>query len=99
MKRLAAALLALSPGIAEAGNFCTAPQPTVMPSCTVGVWAGTNDMLDKMRAVMASMPATVRANMEANMTQPLGMMIFEDGYYATMPVNRGMGLQLQGALW
>ncbi|MEM7056358.1 MAG: hypothetical protein AAF557_02095 [Pseudomonadota bacterium] len=93
MKRLIAVVLMLANSAAS--PICAEPKPTVMPSCTVGVWAGTNDMLEKMRAIMASMPATVRANMESRMTQPLSMTVFEDGYYATMPVNRGIIADVQ----
>lgn len=98
MKRLIATLMILMilmPVTAQASPFCAEPKPTVMPACTVGVWAGTNDMLEKMRAIMARMPATVRANMEAEMGQPLSMTVFEDGYYATMPVNRGIIADVQ----
>lgn len=95
MKRFLVTLLILMPMAANASPFCAEPKPTTMPSCTVGVWAGTNDMLEKMRAIMASMPATVRANMEAEMGQPLGMTVFDDGYYATMPVNRGIIADVQ----
>ena len=96
MKRLLAALAILVPSLAQAGVFCDEPRPTEMPACMVGVWAGDNDMLEKMRAIMANMPASVRANMEAEMGRPLGMTIYEDGYYATLAVRRGLIAEIQG---
>lgn len=82
--------MGLMPGAGVASPICDAPRPTTMPTCTVGVWAGQSDMAEKMRAILERMPASVRDSAAGSMNGPLGMVVFEDGYYATMPVQGGI---------
>lgn len=90
MKHLAAALILL-PTHLFAQAACTADTPPPEP-CLVGSWIGQNTAGLAIQRFLDSMPTPPGTNRITIPGQPalLGMTIYEDGFYATLPLHEGM---------
>jgi hypothetical protein len=94
--RIAVTLLALvGPLPLAAQDVCPAPQPFDMPPCMVGAWVGESDMADKMNAMLARVPANMRAQMGGDMGRYLFLAVYADGFFATSPLAGDIDGQLR----
>lgn len=84
IRTVLATLVLASP--ASAQDICSGPQPFDMPSCMVGAWYGDSDMATKMNAILAGLPADVRARMGGDMGRYLFLAVYPDGFFATSPM-------------
>lgn len=78
---------------ALAQEACPAAPPPPDP-CMVGNWVGQNTAAEKINAMLRSMPA-VNADRTVFPTVPasLGMSIWSDGFYATLPIHQNVTWQ------
>jgi hypothetical protein len=82
-----AALALLTPLPLAAQQVCSAPEPFDMPPCMVGAWFGESDMTEKMNGLLASVPENMRARMVEDMGRYLFIAIYDDGFFATSPLD------------
>jgi len=70
-----------------------APLIRDLPPCLAGAWIGTNTAMEKLQRMIQSMPTganTTRDVFAEGFAQVLGMQVYPDGFYATIPVHRDM---------
>lgn len=86
-RALPALLLTLfPPSILPAQTACLAPTGSV-PPCMVGIWSGSNDMVERMDAIFATLPDDVVAQMVPTSGQYLFLRVLPDGNFATSPTE------------
>lgn len=90
---LLAPLLAAVPAHAQA--TCTAPTGPI-ETCLVGAWIGSSTIPEALQAAMNSMPDAVRANF-SSIGAPVGMIIYDDGFFETFPLGAEGAAQFQDA--
>ncbi len=91
---LSAVLLALlQPSPLPAQTACLEPAGRV-PACMVGIWSGSNDMVERMDAIFATLPDTVRAQMAPTSGQYLFLRVLPNGNFATSPSEAQADLNL-----
>lgn len=59
--------------------------------CLTGAWIGTNTAMQKIQAMLQSMPtgpSTTRNVFAEGFAEVLGMQVYADGFYATLPIHR-----------
>lgn len=86
---LTAAALAITASGASAQS-CTGVSVTPDP-CLTGAWVGTNTAMQKIQAMLESMPtgdSTTRHVFAEGFAEVLGMQVYSDGFYATLPIHR-----------
>jgi hypothetical protein len=89
---LIAALSVTPPALAQ--EIC-APVVYETDNCLVGAWAGTNTVAERIREMLSAMaPAGVsRTVLPEGIDQVLGMVIYPDGFYATLPLVSGVTMK------
>lgn len=94
---IAAALAVLcattAPETANAQTPCPPPPGAEMDRCLAGAWIGSNTAMEKLRTAFTGMGFDSVTDMTADMSHTLGIQIYEDGYFATIPFNRNVELQ------
>ena len=74
----------------QAQGACPAEIPFPDP-CLVGNWIGQNTVAEKMNEILQSMPSNgATINTFPPMTALLGMTIWDDGFYATLPLHQAL---------
>lgn len=80
-------ILAVLGGPAVAQNACVSPPPVGDP-CMVGNWIGQNTAPAKIRSALQGIaPDSVIREIEAASSPLLGISIYEDGFYHTLPFH------------
>ena len=80
-------ILALCAGPSLAQNACVSPPPVGDP-CMVGHWIGENTAPARIKAALQGIaPDSVIREIEAASSPVLGISIFEDGFYHTLPFH------------
>lgn len=88
MKRFMFALaLSTIAAPALAQNACVSPPPVGDP-CMVGHWIGENTAPERLRSALQGIaPDSVIREIEASMSPVLGISIYNDGFYHTLPFH------------
>jgi hypothetical protein len=81
-----AATVAALAGQALAQQACVAGEAGRVPDCMVGTWTGESDMAARFDAMMATMPASVRAQATAGSAHYLFLRVDPDGWFVTSPL-------------
>ena len=88
MRRFFSVLALLScatPALSQ--NACVTPPPVGDP-CLVGNWIGENTVPERLRSALQGIaPEDVIREMEASMSPVLGISIYADGFYHTLPFH------------
>ncbi|OAN82181.1 hypothetical protein A8B78_08615 [Jannaschia sp. EhC01] len=93
MARTLALLMSLAAAPAFAQATCEAPTGPI-ETCLVGAWVGSSTIPDALQRAMNSMPDAVRANF-SSIGAPVGMIIYDDGFYETFPLGVEGAAQFQ----
>ncbi|MFV2034393.1 MAG: hypothetical protein ACC631_04665 [Halocynthiibacter sp.] len=77
-----------SPAVASQDGSC-APAGASVPSGLAGAWIGTNSAMQKLEEMLARMAPgnSVRTTIGAEISRSIGMQIYPDGYYVTIPLS------------
>lgn len=104
MKRLilAGGALILWPCMAASQEFCTEPAGNV-PSCLVGTWSGSNNMVERFNQAFAGLPEDAMAAARPSSGQYLFLHVAENGRFVSSPMEAAMDATLLdamgGAMW
>ena len=76
---------------APAQDLC-APADVTMDPCLSGAWIGTSSAMERARAALEAMPPLdgSRSVIANDFATALGIQIYDDGFYATIPLHRNM---------
>ncbi len=74
------------PASLPAQTACLAPEGRV-PPCMVGIWSGSNDMVERMEAIFATLPDDVVAQMAPTSGQYLFLRVLPNGNFVTAPTD------------
>lgn len=72
---------------------CPPPPDTAMDACLAGAWIGSNTAMEKLKTAFSGMGFDSVTDMTADMSHTLGIRIYDDGFFATIPFNRNVELQ------
>ncbi len=76
------------------GLRCSPPEATI-PSCMAGAWVGTSTALQNIRRMLERMPAgsTTRRTIASEVPNALGIHIYPNGFYATIPLEHSVHIE------
>lgn len=89
--RYTSLLLTLLTGSAFAQEICPAEAPALGDSCVIGHWIGQNTAAERMEQLLqGSVPTGTSRNVFPTMPSLLGISIYADGLYVTMPLHQSL---------